>query len=78
MKLNEKQLFEAVYMITYQMATGIKEGQRIPLKNGFYLYSYIDADFLAFGNSEAEILCVQYDPISKDIVLTDLVDLELN
>lgn len=77
MKLNEKQLFEAVDMITYQIATGIKEGQSIPLKNGFYLYSYIDAEFLAFGNSEAEILCVQYDPISKDIVLTDLVDLEL-
>lgn len=77
MKLNEKELFQALDMVTYQMATGIKEGQSIPLKNGFYLYSYIDADFLAFGNSEAEILCLQYDPISKDIVLTDLVDLEL-
>ena len=77
MKLNEKQFFEAVDMITYQMAVSIKEGQSIPLKNGFYLYSYIDAEFLAFGNSESEIFCVQYDPISKDIVLTDLVDLEL-
>lgn len=77
MKLDEKKTLEAINMITYEIATGIKEGQSIPLKNGFYLYSYIDADFLAFGNSEAEILCVQYDPISKDIVLTDLVDLEL-
>jgi len=77
MKLNEKQLFEAVDMITYKMAVSIKEGQSIPLKNGFYLYSYIDADFLAFCNSEDEIFCVQYDSTSKDILLTDLVDLQL-
>ena len=77
MELDEKKTLEAINMITYEMATGIKEGQSIPLKNGFYLYSYIDAEFIAFGNSEAEILCVQYNPISKDIVLTDLVDLEL-
>lgn len=77
MELNEKQLFEAVDMVTYQMAINIKEGQNIPLKNGFYLYSYIDAEFIAFCNSEAEIFCVQYDETNKDVVFTDLVDLEL-